>query len=202
MELREYIEILRKNVRPMLLTVVLFLLAGGIFQVSRPVVLEASLTLNITRAGSQQTVDYKYDNFYRLQADERFADTVVRWLGSPRIVTDIYNDAKINTAGLSSRKLSKVFKSQRLSSQMIQVSYVASNSQTAEKLAESITSVLKKQTEELNVSQKEESWFLVLGSYPVVKESKLDTTLVMGVSLLLGLFFGMWVVFIRYYLKQ
>ncbi len=202
MEFKEYIQIFNKHFKLFLLVVVLIVIAGVVFRISKPANFKSSLTLNITRTGTQQTDDYKYDYFYRLQADERFADTVVRWLGSLRIVTDIYNEAKITTAGLSNRKLSKAFKAQRLSSQLIQVSYITSNSKTAEKLSESIVSILNKQTEELNKLQKNEAWFKILGSYPVVKENKPDLKFVIIISILLGAFLGIWAVFIRHYFSN
>ncbi|GBE17298.1 hypothetical protein BMS3Abin15_01139 [bacterium BMS3Abin15] len=202
MEFKEYIQILKKHFGLFLLVIILVVIAGIIFQVSKPANFKSSLTLNVTRTGSQQTSDYRYDDFYRLQADERFADTVVRWLGSPRIVTDIYNDAKITTAGLSSRKLSKIFKAQRLSSQLVQVTYITSNSRTSEKLSESIVSILNKQSDELNELQKNETWFKILGSYPVVKENKPDMELVIIVSILLGIFLGVWAVFIKNYFSN
>ncbi len=121
MEFKEWLDIFRKRTR-MMITVILGCIAVGVlWYVFQPRGLAADLTLNVTRIGSQETSDYKYDDFYRLQADERFADTVVRWLGSPRIVSDIYSTAHLDADSLGLSGLNKAFKSERLSSQMIRV---------------------------------------------------------------------------------
>ncbi len=202
MEFREYLAIFRKHIKLFLAVIAIFFLAGLAWQFLRPLSYISSLTLNITREGSQPTSDYKYDDFYRLQADERFSDTVVRWLESPRVAVDIYNDAKIVASGLNQRTLSQVFKAQRFSSQEIEVTYVASDSQTARTLAQSIVKVLNDKTQELNKLQKEENWFMVMGSDPVVSENKLNTNLVILASLVLGAFLGIWAVLIRHYFSR
>lgn len=202
MELKEYLTIFRKHFKLFITAVALFVVAGILFQLFRPLDYKAVLTLNITRMGKQETSDYRYDNFYRLQADEKFADTVVRWLESPEIAARVYNDSQIITAGLSHWKLSRVFKAQRLSSQAIKVSYSAKNADTAKNLAGSIIKIINSETEKLNKMQSEESWFIVVGDNPIIRENKWPWEVVTLASLILGIFVGLWAVLIRYYFKN
>jgi capsular polysaccharide biosynthesis protein len=201
MELREYVNIFRKNARAFVITILIFVVAGLLFNYLRPLNYRSILTLNVTRVGIQQTPDYRYDDFYRLQADEKFSDTVVRWLSSPRIATDILNDSKITTSGLSIWNMSRFFKAERLSSQVIQVSYVAGDSATAQNISQSVLKIINSETEKLNQDQKETSWFKVLGGDPVVKENKFNWGITFLAALLLGMFFGIWVVMIKHYLE-
>jgi capsular polysaccharide biosynthesis protein len=201
MELKEYVNIFRKNARAFVITILVVVVAGLLFNFLRPLNYNSILTLNITRIGIQQTPDYRYDDFYRLQADEKFSDTVVRWLSSPRIATDILNDSKITTSGLSVWSISRFFKAERLSSQVIQVSYVANNSTTAQNISQSVLKIINTETEKLNQDQKEASWFKVLGGNPVVKENKFNWGITFLAALLLGIFFGIWVVMIKHYLE-
>lgn len=201
MELKECVSIFKKHIKTFLVTVVLVLIGGLVLYLAWPVNFKASLTLNVTRLGTQETDSYKYDDFYRLQADEKFSDTVVRWLGSPRIATNILNDAGITTSGMGVWKISGFFKAQRLSSQLIQVTYYAFNAPTAQKISNSVVKILDRQTEELNKFQREITWFKVLGSDPVIMENKLNLSYVMLLSLALGIFLGVWAVFIRHYLE-
>lgn len=193
MELKEYIIIFKKNFKLFLLVVMLVVAAGIIFQTARPLTYKTFLTLNITREGFQETENYKYDEFYRLQADERFADTVVRWLESPRITMDIREKTGVS----SNRK----FKAKRLSSQMIEIVYITSNIKEAQDLADSAVEILNKETESLNKYQKNESWFKVLGSQPVIAENKFDWRKLIPISLLVGVFLGGWTVLIKHYLE-
>jgi capsular polysaccharide biosynthesis protein len=201
MELKEYISIFKKHTNLFFTVVFLFVAVGIIFQLFRPLSFRSTLNLNVTRIGTQKTDSYRYDDYYRLQADEKFADTVVNWLGSPRISTDIFNSAGIISAGLSDNDLSKVFKGRRLSSQMIQVNYVTKDMRTAQKFSEAITKVLNEETGKLNQLQNEESWFTVLGGNPVVVENKFPFLNVIIISFFLGIFLGTLAVFVKNYLE-
>jgi capsular polysaccharide biosynthesis protein len=201
MELKEYINIFKKNSKAFTITVLVFVAAGLLFNYLRPLNYKSIATLNVTRTGIQQTPDYRFDDFYRLQADEKFSDTVVRWLSSPRIVTDILNDSKITTSGMGTWQISRFFKAERLSSQVIQISYIASDSTTAQNISQSVLKIINGESEKLNQDQKETSWFRVLGGDPVVKENKFNWGITLLASLILGVFFGMWVIMIKHYLE-
>ncbi len=202
MELKEYIIIFRQNIRYFWLTIAVFLLVGAFFQLFRPLSYKSYLTLNITRTGIQKTEDYRYDDFYRLQADERFSDTAVKWLSSPRIASEILADSGISTTRMSAQEISKKFKAERVSSNLVEVSYITELPKTGKDLHPSIIKILNKEAESLNESQKEENWFKIIGSDPIVKENKFSWKLALSVSLILGAFFGIWFVFLKHYFSQ
>jgi capsular polysaccharide biosynthesis protein len=200
MELRDMIDIFRRHAKYFWMIVFVCIVIGmawqHFFQKNNVV---SDLTLNIARSGSAHTDAYQYDDFYRLQADERFADTVVRWLASPRMATDIYENIHIDTSSLSSRDLTHSFAAERLSSQMIRVTYSAENEQVAKKLSQSIISNLNRESMDLNKSQQDQTWFLIVGDDPVVRDGRLSVLFVMGISIALGIFIGFWMVLLRHY---
>ena len=200
MELRDMMDIFRRHAKYFLWIVCICVVIGMAWQhffQKKSVV--SNLTLNIARSGSAHTDAYQYDDFYRLQADERFADTVVRWLASPRMAMDIYENIHIDTNGLSSRSLTHSFVAERLSSQMIQVTYSAEDEQAARKLSQSIVSNLNKESITLNKSQQDQTWFLIVGDDPVVRDGRQSALFAMGVSIALGVFIGFWMVLLRHY---
>ncbi len=199
MELREIVEIFRKQRNFYLGIVLLFVFTAWLWQLDQGVNYQATLLLNIGRAGVSETTDYTYDSFYRLQADERFADTVVRWLTTPRVVEDIYYESRLNPTGLDAKALGAVFSAGRLSSQMITVKYGGADPKVLEELARSAVTVLNRYTDTLNTEAREKSWFVVIGSDPVIRERHISLELALGVGLVLGLFVGFWLVLIRHY---
>lgn len=201
MEFKQYLDIFKKHSKLFLLTVVVFILAGVLFQLFRPLGYNAQLTLNITRIGSQQTSDYRYDDFYRLQADEKFADTVVRWLASPKVAEKILNDSGVATSGLSHWTLVRMFKAERFSSQVVSLSYSAKTQATAQNLAGSVLKIINQEAEELNKIQKEESWFTVISDEPIIRENKWPWEVVILLSFLVGMLAGLWTVLIKHYLE-
>lgn len=205
MDLRDYLKIFKKNIFVFLLTLLIVIGTGAAYKrykESKPVTFGVSLLLNVTRSGIQTTDDYRYDSFYRLQADERFADTVVRWLELPRIVTNIYNETGIVSGDISLRKLSKIFKSRRLSSQVIEVTFESKSAREAQDISESLTKAINQESKLLNQYQKEDNWFKIIGDEPVIKENRLEWKDVLLLSAILGLFLGVWATLIKHYFTR
>lgn len=205
MELRDYIKIFTKNWIWFFLTVFIIIGAGygyKKYENSKPIIYDVSLLLNVTRSGIQATDAYRYDNFYRLQADEKFAETVVKWIDSPRIVTNVFNETGITSGGISIRELSGFFKAKKMSSQMIDVRFKSKSAREAQDISRALVGEINKESKNLNQFQKEENWFKMVGEEPVIKEYKVTLRDVLPVSVVLGLFFGIWVVLIKHYLTR
>lgn len=187
--------IFKKYQKTFFVTVSTFILLGTVFFLFQPQKNVADLTLNVTRLGTQRTDVYRYDDFYRLQADERFADTVVRWLtSSPRIVLDVASEVK--------NPRSLVFSAERLSSQMVRVRYQVADEKEAQKIAAATLKVLNAQTQELNKEQQEENWFALQGGEPVVNDARVSLLKLFFASLTLGIFIGFWGVLLKHYFAK
>jgi capsular polysaccharide biosynthesis protein len=201
MELKEYLNILKTHGKAFILVVVLTVIAGIVYFSWRPIRFDTSLTLNITRSGTQETTDYKYDDFYRLQADEKFAETVVEWLKSPRTVSDIYSDSGISPDRFSLRELEKSLRPEKLSSQVVSITFSADTPEKASLIADSISKVVAKNIENLNLNQKEKNWFEIFTQSPVITKNTPNFWVVIFSALGLGIFLGFWIVLIIHYLK-
>lgn len=202
MELRELLAVLRGHRNQYLGIILVFVFVALVWQKEQPVSYQATLLMNIGRAGASETTDYTYDSFYRLQADERFADTVVRWLSTPRVVEDIYKEAQLNSASLGIKDLSRAFTAGRLSSQVISVQYRSENEKRLENLAQAAVTVLNRYTDTLNTNEREKSWFVIIGSDPVIRDGRVSLGLALMVGFLVGLFVGFWVVLFKHYFSR
>jgi uncharacterized protein involved in exopolysaccharide biosynthesis len=202
MELRDMILVLKKQKHLFGGIVLLFVIGALIWQGMQPPRYQATLLINIGRSGVQETNEYTFDSFYRLQADERFADTVVRWLASPRVVEDIYHEASLNTENLASTKALSGFSAKRLSSQMISVTYTGSNEKVLKELAASVVTVLNRYTETLNTDGKEQAWFVVIGSDPVLGDARVSREIALLVGVGAGVFVAFWLVLFRHYFSR
>lgn len=196
MELREFVGVFvrdRKVFSGIILGCVIFGMLVFRFQPER---YEATVSLNVTRAGSVETVDYRYDQFYRLQADERFADTVVRWIAAPAVKRHI--DAEAGVAGSVIRDLEAV----RLSSQMIEVTYTASSPASFGKYAAAIALVINRESASLNESAKAQDWFMVVSGDPAIGDARIGFWRMAAGSLFSGVFLAFWTVLARRYWKK
>lgn len=201
MELKEYLAILKVNSKVFGGVIAIVILASFSYFYLKPLSYEASLVLNITRSGAQKSEQYKFDDFYRLQADEKFAETLVQWIKSPRIALDIWTASGNNPENLSLRQLSKLFKAEKFSSQIVSVRFSAANPEKAKKISESIVEIISRETKLLNRDQQEENWFEIVALSPVILISKVNPFLLFLASLVMGIFLGFWIVLVRHYLK-
>jgi len=201
MDLKEYLRIIRKKWKTFVFTIFLVTATGLIYFLFRSISYSTSLTLNITRIGQQITTEYKYDDFYRLQADEKFAETLVEWMKSPRTVANIYEKAGLDSQKMSLRKLSKAIKAQKVSSQVVAVSFGTADEEIAKRISMAIEKTLTENIASLNKNQKEETWFEIVAQSPLTVLDKYNLFFITGIFFLLGIFLSFWLVLIIHYLK-
>lgn len=197
MDFREYWLLLKKDYKFFWVIVLGLWLLSVIWLVSQPIRYQGTLLLNVGRTASEPSAEYSYDSFYRLQADERFADTLVRWLANPRIVSDILASAGTTADFYTEQALARQFHAKRLSSQVVEVRYGASNRDALDKYADAIITTTQKYTESLNGTQ--QNWFRVVGSEPVIRDARIPAWPFLLISLAAALFIAFWAVLIKHY---
>jgi hypothetical protein len=161
----------------------------------QPARFETSLTLNVSRSGMHETQEYTYDQFYRLQADERFADTVVRWLAAPSVRMDVQEQAAV------SKTVTDSISAKRLSSQMIAVTYVSGSRNGFGEMSTVVPEVLNREAGKLNELSKDTNWFAVVADEPVAHDARISFRFLLLLGALLGVFFGFWVVLVDWYFR-
>lgn len=190
MELKQYIEIFKKEKNvisgAVLFVLVLTLIFSGIKEVSY----ENDMLLLISRNGTQNTADYKYDGYYAVQASDIFADNVSQWLASASVASEIYSRAKVKNGLQSLKDFSKIFKAEKLSSQYVRVRYQTKDKETAISLARAMADVLQEKADLLSASSSEQIAFRIIYSDPLTVESKKDILLNSVLAIAGGLFLG------------
>jgi len=202
MELREYYKILKTNIAVIIYTVIIAILISYAWSVRYSQTYSTSLLLNISRAESQQTADYRYDQFYRLQADEKFAETIVEWLKSPGVAQDIFAKAGVSASQKTMRQLSKSFRAEKLSSNLIAVQYSTQTNDEAGKIAPAVESIVSEKTKDLNSTARDPNWFQIDMTNLIVLKNLQDLRLNLGIAALAGIFFGALFAFGKHYLSE
>jgi uncharacterized protein involved in exopolysaccharide biosynthesis len=192
MELRDFFTIFIVHKKIFWGIISIFLFFGVGFYFLQTQTYKTSLTLNITRNSSVQSNEYAYDDFYRLQADERFADTVVRWIQAPHIVDAVIK----NISSIDNQK----FNAKRLSSQVISVEFVTNTKKDGEIISTNLVKVLNNESQRLNVLQKQNNWFIILGSKPIIKSNTMSLFFLLSLNAFIGFFIAFWIVMIIHYM--
>lgn len=202
MELKEYVKIIKNNYKFFIFIILIVVFSSLLFFYTKPISYDVSLVINITRSGASAATEYNYGGFYRLQADEKFAETVVRWLKSPRIAQNILEEAELESGELNMRKLARIFKAEKMSSQVISISFSSANEEQANRISQSIKEIISRNTENLNKYQKENDWFKIIALTPVIIKNQTNFCLIFLISLVVGIIIAFWAVLLIHYFKE
>lgn len=142
--------------------------------------------------------DYQYDNFYRLQADERFGDTLVRLLATPQVTQDIFQEAGLK----NNVPEGGYFTGRKLSAQIVEVTFTEGDQAKLEALAKSVPTVLNRYTSELDAKENGQgNWFRVIASEPVVSDARIDSAQALAIAFFFGIFLGFWIILAKHYIQ-
>jgi len=202
MELREYYKIIKSNISIVIYTVIIFVVAAYIWSNKQGESYLASLNLNISRTETQNSADYRYDQFYRLQADEKFAETIAEWLKSPGVALEIQNKAGLNTNSKTMRDLSKSFRAEKISPEMVSVKYTSASEDEAKKISGAVGSIIDEQVKSLNEQARDPLWFKILPADFVAVRNTQDLRIILSAAFIAGLFLGILLAFGKYYISE
>lgn len=195
MELKQYIAIFKKRKNIIINSAVFLVVLTVVLSFAKPVSYDNDLALLISRNGTQNTGDYKYDGYYAAQASDVFGDNVSQWLASASLVKEIYSRANTGSSPDSLRGFSKYFKARKLSSQYVEVRYRTPDNDSPAKLARAIVDVLQEKADALRAASGDEVSFKIIYSDPLIIESPnnifLNAALALFGGLLAGIFLAL-----------
>ncbi len=202
MELKEYLKIIKKNLKLILAIGVVAALSAFLFSTFQPVEYETSLPILISKNKTQETDDFKYDGYYALQASEMLADTIAEWTKSPATVNAIYQEAEAFGNFGSIKSYAKKFTAKKMSSQHIEIKFNSGAKESAEKISSAAVKIINGKIKNLEENSEEEISFSVSGENPMIVEKKPDLLLNLFIGFISGLFLGIFIVFGKEYLKD
>jgi capsular polysaccharide biosynthesis protein len=202
MEFREILKIIieRKVLFVIVLLSTVFLVIGWLL--FQPKKYQASLSVDITREKVDETADYQYDQYYRLLADEKFADTVVQWTSDPQLVKEIFDKAGIKKDVKDLNQFSHLLKGERLSANFVRIRFDVGEKEEAEKLANSIEEIFTGKTVRLNESAKDMNWFKLNFSPAIIVEYRPSFLGFFSAGIVGGVLLGIFACLFHHYWKD
>lgn len=152
-----------------------------------------SLALTIVRQGTQESFDYKYDNYYALKATDEFGETVAGWFKTPEIASAINKKVGVDSSGWSLGRLSGRFKAAKISPNLVEVRYGVKSEPEAKRIAEAVSQVISEKISLINNSSNQGIAFLAIAGEPVVVRNTYNLWLNILAGFLVGLVFGFFV---------
>ncbi len=210
MELKALIEIFVKYKRMFWSIVILFLIGGCVFYIVQPRRYNVSTTITVIRSNlseknneKEKNFENDYSSFYRAQADDRIADSIVAWLKSPSIVLGILKSSEQkNLSDIKIKNLSSVYKVNKVSSQVIDLRFKVLNPEDGKKQVIEINKRINELLKKMNPESSTNSWFKVSLQKPVIRFYEKTPLFVFLMSVVLGFFVSFCVTIIVNYLKE
>lgn len=199
MELKNYLKVIRSEKKMIIAFTLVTALAAYIFSLYMPAHYETSVSLFISKSGTQNTEEFKYDGYYALSAGEVVADNVEKMLQSPQLVEKIYDASGVDPNFKNIKGYKKKFTAKKMSNSYVEVSFQTSNLTDAEKIAQALTKTVNEQMNGIGSQSQNEIAFSIENTKPVIIESKPDATLNLLVGLLSGAFLGVFAAFLKKY---
>ncbi len=202
MELRDYLHIFRKRIAVIIAVIIIGTGATLAVLSSRNPGFDTSVALTINRINTQQTTEYKYDQFYALSATDLFGKSVIGWMSTPSIIDAVFNDAglPIEFSGIADE--AGFFSGRRLAPQVIEVRYTYKTEEGSKKLNASLIKVLQGEIDKLNAQTVGESYFTIVAADPVVLPGSNNLLLVGLIAFVVSAFVGLNLALLLDYLKR
>lgn len=198
MELREIIRIFTKEKRLIAGLLIASVVIGFFVYRLQSQWYNATVLLTVTRTAAEDTADYRYDHLYRLQADERMADTIARYLESGIGTEAVAKESELGNDHADFFTKGKI-QALRTSSQLIQVKYRIKTPIEAERVAVALHQIGERYAVSLNEQARERNWFTLIASDPFVKDGRFSLLRTMLIALVVGVLVTFWTVLIRWY---
>ena len=202
MEFRKFLKLLGKNRKRLFFYWGSIVLIGMVIVALLPEKKVAVLSIDIARESQEQNdALYEYDQFYRLEADDRFANTLVQWCKDPNTKRTISGALEGKLSKEDSKAILKTVRAEKKSANLVQVIYEVDENAEAPIFAKALFEVFTNKTNALNGDQ-EQGWFKIIGSGPTVEEKSLPLLLMFVIFIIAGLIVSLFAVVVTYYFNE
>lgn len=184
MELKEYLKVLSKYRITFLVIWAAVVLIGLLVASLISQKYKATFSIDITREAQQSGVEeYVYDQFYRLEADDRFGRSLVQWFGDKAIVNKIEFVAQNTNEDFKDYQFEPEFKADKLANSYLKVTFLVSEKKEVAPIFSGTKKVLKEKVSEFNGGFDAQNRFKLVFNGPTISDTKIPLA-----PLLIGLF--------------
>ncbi len=200
MELKEILQIIKRKIFILALTIILIISATIYFTIKTPERFETSFIITV-QGNREYTTEYQYSGYYSIQASELFINTIIGWVKSPTFVADIYRHAGIDFDNKNLKNLGKKIYARKVPPQNISLIISDQNKERAERIANSTIGLIGEKTNEINQLAESAANFEIVGSRFITIPIKPSLIFNILIALIASLIVGTIIIFILEYLS-
>ncbi|MBU2595868.1 hypothetical protein KJ713_03505 [Patescibacteria group bacterium] len=196
MEIRNYFRVIRRFIWWLIIPVFVFLIAALIGSLIYSQSYEGPVVFAINRKSQQkETLDYQYDSYYAIQANNVLASQFNEWLKGGSVVPAIYQRAGLKD---ESSILQKEWKVENHSPQDIEIIFRGRNKDRVSTLAQAALETVKDKQEEFTGPEEAALGTITIPSGVIITAK--STSLLL--NLIVGFFAGILIGLIFVYFKE
>ena len=201
MELRQYAKLIKAQKKMIFATTLVTACAASVFSIYMPASYQTSVSLFITKNGTQDSQEFKYDGYYALESGEIVADNIEKMLQSPQLVEKIYGASGIDPDFKNLKAYKKEFTAKKMSNSYVEVTFETGSRDDAIRLSESLSNIVDEELTKASDDSQQEISFTIGENEPVILESRPDVRMNFLIGIVSGLFLGVFIAFLKKYLS-
>lgn len=193
MELGDYLRLLTRRWWLMVVPLVVIGLLAGMWAARQPTTYDGFASVSFVKKSEEaavQRADYRFDNFYSLQAGQLLTAAVHGWLADATAIAAIYDAAKVPRPAAPVSRYSKVIRTTSLPGATLTVQTNAPTAREAEALASEATRFVNNRLTELVATGGIEP-VVVLEGKPLHEPKVPHVAVITLAGLMVGFFLGL-----------
>ncbi len=202
MELKEYLKVLSKYRTTFIIVwgsvILIGLLVASLFSQKHKATFSIDITRDVQAEGVQE---YDYDQFYRLEADDRFGKTIVQWFGDRAIVNQIELVAQKENDDFKNYDFKTDFRAEKLANSYLKVSFLVSDRKEVAPIFSATKKVLAEKVAEFNGGFNKQNRFKLVFNGPTIADTKISIVPLLIILIGSGFFIASFGVMLRRYLE-
>lgn len=191
MELKEIFKIIKRRLLLLIITVAVFVAGSIYFTFSNKDSYETSAMITV-EATRENTNQYQYSGYYSIQSSDLFINTILGWIKSQNIVSEIYTKAGISFDSKDTKALGKKIYSQKVPPQNIVLTISNEDKENSKKIALATIDVIKEKTTQMALVANSSATFEILNSQPITTTKKpnllLNVLIAFAIAIILSVF--------------
>ncbi len=202
MELKEYLKVFSKYRTTFIVVWAVVILSGLLIASLLSQKYKATFSIDITRdVQAEGTQEYDYDQFYRLEADDRFGKTIVQWFEDEAIVSQIELFAQKTNTDFENHNFEIDFKADKLANSYVRVNFLVSDKKEVEPVFLGTKKILEKKVAEFNGGFNKQNRFKLVFNGPTINNTAIQLTPLLIGLIGSGFFIASFGVMFRRYLE-
>jgi capsular polysaccharide biosynthesis protein len=199
MELKKILSLINQNLLKIVLTATVCLIAFLIAYKLKPIEYKTSAFLYLYQPGQDESDEFKYDNYYNIEAIDKYATSFEKIFEDPVFVQKVLikTNNQNNNFPLNLKDPAKFFKAKKITPTIIKINFKTPTANQGEQIFSSLIEESKQFLKQ--EGQNKKIWFDLHSQNPYIERDSLNLYLFSALAFILGFLAGTFYFLFKHY---